>query len=327
MKSSPMTKYSLIFAFLILVLVACDKAPSGVIKESDMVDLVVDLHKADAYIDNYPSQYASDSAKMVLKQSVFAKHGVTQSDYDSSLVWYAHNMDVYIGVYKKVIDRLSRESSRNNDYVGKTDVMATNSYQNVTQSYRSVSGDSADLWTQTRSWTLPQGLNTGYIPFDYDTDREHRLGDCFELKYKSILTAGTLAALFALDYSDGGTTYVYRTATNSGWNKIILQSDSTRTVRRIYGYMNYQLVPSAIIYVDSVQLVRTHLDRSNYDARINSCQLVERMVKSDRGEDGKNKSSAPIVEHQFVPKQGLHKPSISPHIIKSPNAAHLPHNR
>ena len=62
-------------------LVGCDKAPDGVIKESKMVDLIVDLDKADAYVTLNPDKFQDDSSKLELKESVMAKHGVTLEEY------------------------------------------------------------------------------------------------------------------------------------------------------------------------------------------------------------------------------------------------------
>lgn len=306
---------SILFPFILVALISCDKAPDGIIPESDMVDLVADLHKADAYIDNYPSQFPDDSTKMLLKQSIFLKHGVTQADYDTSLVWYAHNMDVYTDVYRRVIDQLKNDYNNGGrkGYVasateGETPINA--------QPYHSVSGDSADLWTMSRLWVLPQGLKTGYIPFDFPTDKEHRNGDCYELKYKSISTSGAISALLAVDYSDGGTSYIHRTSAASGWNRIVVQSDSMRTVNRIYGYFNYKLMPLGISYLDSVQIIRTHLNRSMYQGSIGACRTIERSIKTGEGEAPQ--STAPIITSgtRFVP----------PRVLKAKKTVNIEHS-
>ena len=308
---------------MVVTLLSCDKAPRGIIPESDMVDLVADLHKADAYIDNYPSQFPDDSTKMLLKQSIFKKHGVTQADYDTSLVWYAHNMDVYTDVYRRVINQLKNDYSNGGKkgYVASANEDGTS---RLAQPYHSVSGDSADLWTMSRMWVLPQGLKAGYIPFDYSTDKEHRNGDCYELKYKSISTAGAISALLAVDYSDGGTSYVHRSSTSSGWNRIVVHSDSMRTVSRIYGYFNYKLMPLGISYLDSVQIIRTHLNRDTYLGSIGACRNVERSVRTGDGEE--MPSTTPVVTSgtRFTPPHALHKNNRDISSEASPNAAHMP---
>lgn len=291
-----------------------------------MVNLLVDLHKADAYVDNYPSQFPDDSSRMMLKQSVFAKHGVSQADYDTSLVWYAHNMDTYSDVYRRVIDKLKDEYNHNSN---PTDISSRGESSQIKaqagRSYYSIDGDTADLWTLPRNWILPYGLNTGYIPFDYEPNHENNLGDCYELKYKTIVGQSSLSSLIAVDYSDGGTAYINHKYSSVNWNLLTLQTDSTRIVRRIYGYINYKLSSPNIVYIDSLQLLRTHLNSSFYASRISMPHIVERKLKRSEDTSDKNPATHQIKnEGHFKPKEGLNKPSIKRHIEKSPNANHLP---
>ena len=104
--------------------VSCNRAPDGVIPESTMEDLIVDLEMADAYIDSHWDQFPNDSSRLVLKQSIFMKHDVTPELYDTSLVWYARNMDVYLKVYDNVIERLknmSEDASKETELYGRYD--------------------------------------------------------------------------------------------------------------------------------------------------------------------------------------------------------------
>ena len=91
---------------LVLALLACDRTPRGVLSVNKMADLIVDLKLAEAYIEAHNRDFDSDSSKQVIKQSIFKKHGITQQDYDSSLVWYAHNMEDYTKAYDKAVGKL-----------------------------------------------------------------------------------------------------------------------------------------------------------------------------------------------------------------------------
>ena len=93
---------------LALSLLSCDKTPHGVLSVDDMADLIVDLQIADAYIESHIADYPNDSTKLVVKQSIFKKHGITAQEYDSSLVWYAHNMEDYTKAYDKALTTLSK---------------------------------------------------------------------------------------------------------------------------------------------------------------------------------------------------------------------------
>ena len=53
------------------------------------------MYKAEAVMEQEEKTFYNDSTKKRLRQSVFMKHNVTQELYDTSLIWYAHNLDVY----------------------------------------------------------------------------------------------------------------------------------------------------------------------------------------------------------------------------------------
>lgn len=327
----------LLIAFALMTLLcACDKAPRGIIKESDMVDLLVDLYKADAYVESYPMQFPDDSTRMLLKQSVYSKHGITQADYDTSLVWYAHNMDAYTDVYRRVIDRLDadRDKIDMNAAPSRTAVQRADERLASTRR-RAANGDSTDLWTQQRTWLITQGLHTGFIPFDVDLDDDCRLGDRYELRFKVAGWQRALMAVVAADYSDGGTAFVRRNAMQPGWNGITLQTDSLRSVKRLYGYVKFQIPPHQMASLDSVQLLRTHLDASQYLQAQQRVTEVERNVRHNTHDavDGKQNEQQPaqkrpliVTERSYKPKEGLNKSSTRPHIDHSPNERHMPHH-
>ena len=67
-----------------------------------------------------------------------------------------------------------------------------------------------------------------------------------------------------IDYSDGGTAQITRGTNSDGWVSLDIQSDTTRLVRRIYGYVSYDIKRGRTAYVDSLMLMRTRLNKSNY---------------------------------------------------------------
>ena len=107
------SKLLILIATLAVLLTGCDKAPDGIIKESDLADFLYDLYRLEAIIDMNPEAFPSDSVKRVAKQSLFQKHGITQAEYDSSLVWYATNFEAYNTVHTCGARRRGRNQMRN----------------------------------------------------------------------------------------------------------------------------------------------------------------------------------------------------------------------
>ena len=81
---------------ILLAVVSCDSTPDHVIPPEKMARLLADIHIGESVIDANRNQYANDSLKKELKQSVFCKHNVTAQQVDTSFVWYGHNIEKYI---------------------------------------------------------------------------------------------------------------------------------------------------------------------------------------------------------------------------------------
>jgi len=287
---------------IVLSLLSCDKTPRGVMSVNAMADLIVDLHLAEAYIDTHGSDFQTDSSKQVLKQSVFKKHGITQQDYDTSLVWYAHNMEDYVKAYDKAVgklknryDKLDKGGKRlsgeqeqeimgagpgeptHNPIPGTTlpHPRGVKGHKVLTTDARS---DSADLWQGRRYYALAQGARRGFITFDVSPDAHKRPGDRYQLAYKLMRGGNEFKVNLSVDYTDGSTAQISRGTNSDGWVSIDVQSDSTRQVRRIYGYVSYDIKRGHTAYVDSLSLMRTHLNKDNY-GYIHAQRLLERAKK------------------------------------------------
>jgi len=278
---------------IVMALVSCDRTPSGVMSVNKMADLIADLQLADAYIDSHISEFNSDSSKQVIKQSVFKKHGITQQDYDSSLVWYAHNMEDYIKAHDKAIgklkeqyDKLDRggngESKELTISEGGKAIHEAGMPQNVAKSRTkrlqkigSAAGDTIDLWTGKRYYMLAQGAKRGFITFDVQPDADYKPGDRYQLAY--FLTRGNneFKVSMNVDYTDGATSQIARGTNSDGWVIIDVQSDTARHVRRIYGYVSYDIKRGQTAYVDSLMLLRSRMNKTNYGF-INAQRLYER---------------------------------------------------
>ena len=268
----------------LVLLLSCGKTPNGVMSVNEMADLIADLQLAEAYIDSHSGDFESDSSKLVIKQSVFKKHGITQQDYDSSMVWYAHNMEDYAKAYDKAVGKLKdrydkldksgkgdNERSRDMDPTLADNGPTRNPVPNAghrPKSFKKLStdtkGDTADLWQGQRSYMLTQGARRGFITFDLPPDANKRVGDRYQLAYKLTRGGNEFKVSLNVDYTDGGTAQITRSTNSDGWVSIDLQSDTARKVRRVYGYVSYDIKRGQTAFVDSLMLFRSHLSLDNY---------------------------------------------------------------
>lgn len=254
---------------MLVVIVACSKAPRGVLSEDDMADLLVDFHKGEAYVDIHSSDFYNDSLRAVIKQSVLAKHGVTPEEFDSSLAWYGRNVDVYVDVYADVIDRLKRENAgiRMDNVAKASEVEATDAKgkgEGAASPAHVLGSDEIDLWTQSRIRIMSRHLADTVITLALSSGEGSRRGDVFTWSFRLLNLPAGFESLMAVEYTDGSVSYLLRTERRQGWNQLQMMTDSTREVRHVYGTLRFSLADDDLVCVDSIQCVRTRLEKARY---------------------------------------------------------------
>ena len=272
----------LTLVLLILALISCSKTPEHVINEDNMARLMADIHKAEAMIEDESNASYNDSMKLTLRQSIFMKHNVTQAQFDTSLIWYSHHLDIYEKVYDDVLENLNEDLKEvsKGDFSSVSKAIDSDIKPSLPR-FRTV-GDTADIWGKSRTWVMLPGFVQNIITFDRKPDKENMKGDKYELAFKMINPRKALMVFLGVDYKDGSTAYIYRSANSNGWKHYKLQSDSTREVVRIYGYLSYKSVPTHPVFVDSIELLRTHLDRKAYNATMTQQKSIKSEEKDDK---------------------------------------------
>ena len=104
-----MKRNLLILIVLALVASGCSIRPSGVLSKRKMQALLVDLHKTDGVVAVKGYNYGHDYDVEACYAYTLEKHGVTQAQFDSSLVWYTDHPLLFNRVYPKVLEQLKAE--------------------------------------------------------------------------------------------------------------------------------------------------------------------------------------------------------------------------
>ena len=94
---------------LCLAMVGC--RPRGVLSNREMRNVLYDLHRADGAIQVAGYNYSHDQEVAGYYKNVLDKHGITQAQFDSSLVWYTNNPQIFNKIYPKVMERLEADLS------------------------------------------------------------------------------------------------------------------------------------------------------------------------------------------------------------------------
>ena len=101
-------KYPILILLLCIVgFVSC--RPRGILTSRQMRSVIVDLHKMDGMLQVSNMQYGYEEAKTIYYAQVLEQHGVTQAQFDSSLVWYTAHPQLFDKIYPKVLAQLEQE--------------------------------------------------------------------------------------------------------------------------------------------------------------------------------------------------------------------------
>ncbi len=103
------SKTILVFTLCSLLLILSGCRPKGILHSWELRALLYDLHRMDALLQVSGRQYESDEVRNIYYAEVLEKHGVTQAQFDSSLVWYTAHPQLFDKIYPKVIARLMED--------------------------------------------------------------------------------------------------------------------------------------------------------------------------------------------------------------------------
>ena len=83
--------------------------PKGILTTRQMRSVLHDLHRADAILQVSGYSYGHDEEVARYYGEVLEQHGITQAQFDSSIVWYTDHPYIYRTVYPRLIQRLEAE--------------------------------------------------------------------------------------------------------------------------------------------------------------------------------------------------------------------------
>ncbi|GAB1453279.1 hypothetical protein MASR2M47_33350 [Draconibacterium sp.] len=107
-----MRKIAFILALLIPVFIACEnsvfKKPKHLVNEKQMIDMLVDIHLAEATYNRMRNDSTvRNSSSVNFYYSVLAKYEVADSVFEKSFVYYASNPKNFEKMYREVMNKLS----------------------------------------------------------------------------------------------------------------------------------------------------------------------------------------------------------------------------
>ena len=230
---------------------ACNRVPGEIIDAKTMELLLIDIHKAEAYMENDKFLANNKAAQDSVKNIIFSKHNVTSTDFDTSVVWYGSNLDIYIEIYDKVIEKLQEENNT---------ILALMNNQKDMFIGMTRSGDTVNIWNRNSHYMFEGKLNNNLLTFTVPYDDNFKEEDLFKLKFK--ITSQDKSpypaqVVLAIKESKDSTYFAKKSTSVNGWDSIEIKSKGT--IRRVMGSIYVPAVPEwKVTYIDSISLDRIH---------------------------------------------------------------------
>jgi len=229
--------------------------PSEYIQPDDMEDLIYDYHLAQGIAsqqDGNPEYNRRLTFELVLK-----KHGLTQAQFDSSLVYYYTRADRFQEIYKHVQERLNTEAEKYGAAVSQGLITTA-----------SLSGDTADVWKGNRALLLFNDRPYHLYQFSQKADTSYHAGDSFMLSMNTtwLMQQGNrqAAVYMAITYANDSTVKQYSTVSSSGITTLRFPYCKDR-VKEIKGFVMCGMRPSTddtnnlcLLLANNIQLFRFH---------------------------------------------------------------------
>lgn len=105
----------LLFIIILLSLCGCNHAddkPADLIPEDKMVKVFMDIHVADATVEQkYGAQNPNPALSNALYERIYHNHGISAAQYKSSYKYYEARPELMDKIYTQVITELSKEEA------------------------------------------------------------------------------------------------------------------------------------------------------------------------------------------------------------------------
>lgn len=237
--------------------------------------MLVDYYMAKALSQQSKVSFSEREYTLALyTEAVFKRRGVTQAEFDSSLVYYYTRADRFLEIIGRVSERLDEQAlmlGASEGEIGK--------YANY-----NADGDTANIWSDRRTNVMLPMAPYNRWEFSLEADSTFKRGDALMMMFTSdyMYQSGEKNGLLyiAAVYSDTVVSRILR-FTVSGVNQLRVPEDTLRKIRAIKGffYLNEgKERPSTtrLLFLNNVQLIRFHTgDYEEDDDKTDSLQRAD----------------------------------------------------
>lgn len=236
-----------------LIITSCGGKPEYIIESQKLKNILVDIHKGEALMESNYTHFNDEMRRDSVKTSILKKHNVTRQQLDTTLLWYGMHVEVYLELYKGVIEQLKGEQDK---------ILALMNEDETVTKNRTQSGDTVDIWNRKPLYIFDSKLSRNTLTYIIPTDDNFKEWDKFVLKFKlgKLLDGESIQPILVTLSAKGLRDSIYysqKSIDKLGWDSITLQPNEM--LRNVKGSIIVPIDPTwTSIYADSITLTRIH---------------------------------------------------------------------
>lgn len=278
---------------IIMSVLSCKPSvPSEYIQPDEMEDILYDYYVSQAMAYQYSDSKSPLYNKNLYYYAVLKKHGVTEAEFDSSLVYYYTYAEQLNKIYKNLSDRLEKEAVS----------LGASSNEIGRYSALKADGDTANVWRDATALVLMPVPPYNRMDFTIESDSTFKRGDSFMMNFMTtfVYQSGTKDAVIyiAMRYdNDSISTHTTRVS-SSGLTQFRIPANTNNDIKEIKGfvYLNRGSDESGtlkLMFIDNIQMIRFHQVKPMESAE--NVMLMKRDTVKTIGKDSLSRDTVKLI--------------------------------
>ena len=252
-------KHSLTVIMVLVLVMACTPSvPSKYIQPDDMEDILYDYHISQAMVKTENPGDIGDYERTRNFLAVLKKDGVTEAEFDSSMVYYYSHLVRLKDIYTAVNERLADDAKELGTAVA--DITRYSQY--------SASGDTANIWSEASDLLLIPRPAMNRFDFSVKVDTSFHKGDSFMFQFMSeyLWQSGVKDAVVCIltKYEGDSIIQTVNHVSVSGLSQVRVPANNDNKLKEMSGYIYLgrggdELESTRkMMFISQIQLIRFH---------------------------------------------------------------------
>ncbi len=242
-----------------LLCTACKpRLPKDVLPAGKMERVLHDFHFAQgmAEASHADDGLTIDERRYNLQQAVLRKHGITQAELDSSLIYYSSDLAAFARIYQHVSERIEKEAQA----LGAAAAASADIYAGL-----SAVGDTANVWAGQTVMAVRGAVRQNFVAWSMPCDSTWLIGDDLLWRFSTYCFAAQrhseLYAQLLVTYTNDSTRAAQQVIAHNLKAEVRVPNEKGWTPRQVDGMLYLpagEQAATSLFVATGITLIRFH---------------------------------------------------------------------